>query len=503
MGHSTTEQRARHRVTFAVLALGVAAFALLQSLVNPVLPTIQEELQSSQTDVTWVLTANLMAASIFTPILGRLGDMRGKKRMFVVGLGAMALGCLLSAVATNLTVMIIGRVVQGVGGGVLPLAFGIIRDEFPQREVPGAVGAIAGLTAVGGGAGLMLAGPIVDAFGYHWLFWLPLIVTVLSALAAQFLVPESRELSAGSINWLTAALLSSWLVALLLAVSRAPTWGWSSPTVLALFAGAVVLAGVWVVAESRAEHPLIDMTMMRIRAVWATNLVTLLFGAALYSALGFLPQLLQTPPAAGYGLGASVTESGLMMLPQTVAVVVLGLVAGRMAVRFGSKTLVVLGSLVSAVGFLLVALAHDSEWAIYLITAVNGAGFGLAFSAVANLIVAAVPAHQTGVASGINTNVRTVGGAVGAAVMASIVTAGAAPGGSPGGSGYTTGFLVLTGVLVLSALAALLIPEVRRDPHTHIGPDAEMRRPEVALVPGGTLVEGKSGWPPLGRRNGP
>jgi len=124
MGQSTTEQRARHRVTFAVLALGVAAFALLQSLVNPVLPTIQEELQSSQTDVTWVLTANLMAASVFTPILGRLGDMTGKKRMFVVGLGAMALGCLLSAVATNLTVMIIGRVVQGVGGGVLPLGSG-------------------------------------------------------------------------------------------------------------------------------------------------------------------------------------------------------------------------------------------------------------------------------------------------------------------------------------------------------------------------------------------
>jgi len=94
MGQSTTEQRARHRVTFAVLALGVAAFALLQSLVNPVLPTIQEELQSSQTDVTWVLTANLMAASVFTPILGRLGDMTGKKRMFVVGLGAMALGLL-------------------------------------------------------------------------------------------------------------------------------------------------------------------------------------------------------------------------------------------------------------------------------------------------------------------------------------------------------------------------------------------------------------------------
>ncbi|SFT82305.1 drug resistance transporter, EmrB/QacA subfamily [Geodermatophilus amargosae] len=503
MRQSPTERRTGHRSTFAVLALGVAAFAFLQSLVNPVLPTVQAELGSSQTDVTWVLTANFIAASVFTPILGRLGDMTGKKRMFVVGLGTMALGCLLSAVATDLSVMIIGRVVQGVGGGVLPLAFGIIRDEFPQREVPGAVGAIAGLTALGGGVGLILAGPIVDAFGYHWLFWVPLIVTVLSALAAQFLLPESRALSAGSINWISAALLSGWLVGLLLAVSQAPTWGWSSPSVLALLAAAVVLAVVWVVAESRAEHPLIDMTMMRIRAVWATNLVTLALGAAVYSALGFLPQLLQASPSDGHGLGASVTESGLMMLPQTVAVFVLGLVAGRMALRFGSRNLVVVGSLVSAVGFLLVVVAHDSEWAIYLITAVNGAGFGLAFSAVANLIVAAVPAHQTGVASGINANVRTIGGAVGAALMASIVSGAATTGGPPGGSGYATGFLVLTGVLVLSALAALLIPEVRRDSRIHNGPDVEMRHPEVALVPGGTLVESESGSPPGGRQNEP
>jgi MFS family permease len=192
-----------------------------------------------------------------------------------------------------------------------------------------------------------------------------------------------------------------------------------------------------------------------------------------------------------------------MILPQTVAVFVLGLVAGRMAVRFGSRKLVVVGALVCAVGFLLVAVAHDIGWAIYLITAVNGAGFGLAYSAVANLIVAAVPAHQTGVASGINTNIRTVGGAVGTAVMASIVTGGAAPGDPPEGSAYTTGFLVLTGVLVLSALAALLIPEVPRDPDTHIGPDVEMRHPEVALVPGGTLVEGQSRWPPRGPRSGP
>jgi EmrB/QacA subfamily drug resistance transporter len=489
---STTQPRAHHQVTFAVLAAGVAAYALLQSLVTPVLPTIQEALHTSQTNVTWVLTAYLLSASIFTPIMGRLGDMSGKKRMFVIALVALAVGCLLSAVATNLLVMVIGRIIQGVGGGVLPLAFGIIRDEFPRDKVAGAVGSIAALTAVGAGVGIVLAGPIVDALNYHWLFWFPLIVLVISAGAAQWLVPESRERSAGAINWLTAFLLSGWLVALLLAVSEAPAWGWGSGRVLGLIAAAAVIAVVWVIAESRSEFPLIDMKMMRIRAVWATNLVALLFGVAMYAAFAFLPELLQTPSSAGYGFGASITESGLMMLPQTVAMFLVGIVAGRLAFRFGSRNLVIVGSSIGAVGFALIALAHGQEWGIYLISTVIGLGFGMAFSSMANLIVDAVPAHQTGVASGMNANIRTIGGALGASVMGSVVTAGAAADGLPKESGYTNGFLMLTGALVLSALAALLIPAVQRDRRTHREPEVGLRHAESALVPAATLVGDES-----------
>ncbi|MBB3677202.1 MFS transporter [Modestobacter versicolor] len=485
---SSTGRRADHRVTFAVLATGVIAFSLLQSLVTPVLPTLEAGLGTNQSDVTWVLTAYLLSASVFTPILGRLGDMTGKKRMFVVALAALALGCLLAALATDLTVMVVARVVQGIGGGVLPLAFGIIRDEFPRDRVAGAVGAISSLVAVGAGVGLVVAGPIVDAFSYHGLFWLPLVVLVVAALAAQFLVPESPERTAGSINWAAALLLSSWLVALLLAVSQAPSWGWGSAEVLGLLVAAVVLAVVWVLVESRAVQPLIDMRMMRVRAVWATNLVALLFGAAMYAAFAFLPQFLQTPSSAGYGFGSTVTESGLLMLPQTIASFVLGLVSGTLAQRIGSKVVLVIGTLVVAAGYLAFALAHDSQGAILAGSVVMGAGFGLAFAAMSNLIVAAVPPSQTGVASGMNANIRTIGGSIGAAVMASVVTAHAGAGGLPAESGYTNGFLMLTGALVAAALAALLIPAVRRDPATHAEPDVALRHPEAALVAGGTLV---------------
>ena len=464
------------------------AFALLQSLVIPVLPTIQAALHTTQADVTWVLTAYLLSASISTPIVGRLGDMTGKKRMFVVALSALALGCLLAAVATSLPVMIVARVIQGVGGGVMPLAFGIVRDEFPEDKVPGAVSAIASMGAAGAGVGLVLAGPIVNALGHDWLFWFPLIVLVLAAVAAHFVVPESAGRTAGRINWLAALLLSGWLIALLLPVSQGPAWGWTSPLVLGLLAAAVLLAVAWVVVESRAAHPLIDMRMMRLRGVWTTNVVALLIGVAMYASFAFLSQFLQTPASTGYGFGATVTESGLMVLPQTAASFVLGLFAGRLGEWFGSKRVLLVGLCITAVGYLVFSLVHAERWQIYLTVTVMGVGFGLAFATMSNLIVAAVPQDQTGVASGMNANIRTIGGSVGAAVMASVVTAHVDASGLPREAGYVNGFLMLTGALVLAAFAALLIPAVRRDPVSHHEPEVPLRHPEAALVAGGTLV---------------
>jgi EmrB/QacA subfamily drug resistance transporter len=489
---SSTEHRSHYQLTFIVLAVGVCAYALLQSLVTPVLPTIQHALGTSQANVTWVLTAYLLSASIFTPIMGRLGDMTGKKRMFVIGLLALAAGCVLSAVASSLALMIVGRVIQGVGGGVLPLAFGIIRDEFPHDRVAGAVGIIAALTAVGAGLGIVLAGPIVDALDYHWLFWIPLIMIVGSALAAFLLVPESEVRTKGRINWLAALLMSAWLVALLVAASEAPTWGWGSGRILGLLIATVILAAIWMAVEIRSENPLIDMRMMRIRAVWTTNLVALLFGVGMYAMFAFLPEFLQTPRSAGYGFGSSITESGMMILPQAGAMFLVGLVAGRLARRFGSKNLVIAGSMLSVLAFVWLALQHDHKGDIYAVSVALGVGFGMAFASMSNLIVAAVPPEQTGVASGMNANIRTIGGSLGAAFMASIVTSGAAPSGLPRDAGYTHGFFMLGAALLLSGLAAILIPTARRDAKSHREPAVELAHAELALVPGGTLVGDES-----------
>jgi EmrB/QacA subfamily drug resistance transporter len=489
---SVGAKRSNYRLTFIVLAVGTGAYSLLQSLVSPVLPLLETNQHTSQNTVTWVLTAYLLSASVFTPILGRVGDMIGKEKVLVAVLVVLAIGSILAALATSISVMIVARAIQGVGGGVIPLAFGIIRDEFPKEKVAGAVGTIAALLAVGGGAGLVLAGPIVNALNYHWLFWIPGVVVAAAAAATHFVIPESPVRTPGRISWLAAVLLSGWLVTLLVAVSEAPTWGWGSARVIGLFIATVVIAAAWIATEQRSEQPLIDLRMMRIPAVWTTNLVALLFGAGLYSVFAFLPEFIQTPSSAGYGFGASVTESGLIVLPMAVTMFVFGNLSGRLSERYTARWVLVAGSAVSVVPFLIMTFAHGNVWEVSVAMFVMGIGFGLAFSAMSNIIVDAVPSTQTGVASGMNANIRTIGGSIGAAVMASIVTSGVHPGDLPKESGYNIGFGMLAIVTALAAFAGLLIPKLRVDRDADQLAQAQMSHPAAALVAAGPIVGDES-----------
>jgi EmrB/QacA subfamily drug resistance transporter len=451
-------RRTRNQGTFAVIGTGVLAYSLLQSLVLPVLPTIQASLHTSQTAATWVLTAYLLSASIFTPITGRLGDIAGKKRVFVTALLAMALGSLLAALAPNVGVMIIGRVVQGIGGGVLPLAISIVRENFPPDRVSGPIGAIATLGAAGAGLGAVLAGPVVTALGFRWLFWLPMLMTAAAALAAHLLVPASSVRAPGHISWLPAILLSGWLVALLVALSQSASWGWGSGQVIGLLIAAIAVALLWVLVERRAAMPLIDMAMMRRPAVWTSNLVSLLCGAGLFGVFAFVPQLVQAPRSTSYGFGASITQAGLILLPLSVAMFLLGMLSGSLARRIGDRLVVLLGCLASIAGMVLLTLAHGAQWELYPATAVMGLGFGMTFGAVPSLIVKTVSAEQTGAATGMNANIRTIGGSIGVALTASVVTATRHMGGLPTASGYTHAFAMLAIALAIAATAALLIP---------------------------------------------
>ncbi|MCX5329810.1 MFS transporter [Streptomyces sp. NBC_00140] len=449
------------RLTFAVLATGAGVFAMLQSLIAPALPTVQHALHTSQSTATWVMTAYLLSASVFTPILGRIGDLIGKKRTLVAVLLVVLAGCLLAALAPNIGMLIVARVVQGVGGALFPLSFGIIRDEFAPSEVPGSISNLSAVIAAGGGVGIVAAGPIVSALDYRWLFWIPVAVVAATTLIALRYVPESPNRAEGKVSWLGAVLLSAWLVALLLPLSQAGTWGWGSVKVLGLFTVAVVLFVLWLLAEARSRSPLIDLRVMRLPAVWTTNTVALLFGAGMYALWSFLPAFVQTPSSAGYGFGASVTTSGLLMLPMLLAMFCSGILSGRLEPVVGAKALLTTGAALGAVALGFLALWHAAQWQIAVVAGVFGLGIGLAFASMANLIVGSVPPEQTGAATGMNANIRTIGGSIGAAVTSVLVTGRLQPSGLPYGSGYTHGFTLLAVLCLAAALAALLVP-VRR-----------------------------------------
>jgi EmrB/QacA subfamily drug resistance transporter len=477
---STTSERTHPNLILAVLATGGLAYAMLSSSVVPALPTMQHALHTSETGIAWLLTAYLLAASVGTAIIGRLGDMYGKERMLLWTLVILAAGTLLAAVSSSLGVIIAGRFIQGASGGIFPLAFGIVRDEFPREKVAGSIGLLSSILGVGAGVGIVLSGVIVEHLNYHWLFWIPLVATLVAAVATWRFIPESPVRVPGRINWTAAALMTVGISTVLLAISETTRWGWGSPKTIGLILVGLAFSAVWIAVEVRSRNPLIDMTMMRIRGVWTTNLAAFLLGAGMYSSFIVLPQIAQLPKSTGFGFGASVVVSGLYLLPSTIGMVILGTYAGRISARFGSRAALLSGTVFTTASFALLTTAHSHPYDLLIAAGLLGVGMGLAFAALGNLIIQAVPSHQTGVASGMNTVMRTLGGALGGQISATFIASHTAHG-HPTVTGFTETFLMATGFLLVCLLAGLLVPKRRAArSNADAGVSAELLAPDGA-----------------------
>ena len=327
MSGQAQAHRIHPNLILAVLSLAGLAYAVLSSAVIPALPVLQHALHSSVTGVTWLLTGFLLSASVGTAIIGRLGDIYGKERLLLWTLLVLSAGTLLAAVSQSLAVLIAARVIQGVAGGIFPLAFAIARDEFPSDRVAGSIGLMSAILGIGAGIGLVIGALIVQHLGWHWLFWIPLVVTLLAALCTWRYIPESPVRSRARVNWRAAGLMSIGMGAVLIAIAQTTVWGWGGTKTLGLFAVGIVFAGLWIATEVRSDEPLVDMTMMRIRGVWTTNLTAFLLGAGMYASFIVFPQFAQLPRRTGFGFGASIVVSSLYLLPSALTMAVMG--AGR------------------------------------------------------------------------------------------------------------------------------------------------------------------------------
>ena len=425
------EERQHYGVTLALLTVAGISFAVMQTLVIPALPFFQREFDTSASWVTWIATGFLLSSSVLTPILGKLGDAYGKKRLLVICLGIFGLASLAAAAAWNLPSLIFWRVVQGVGAAVFPLSFGIIRDEFPPDKIGLGVGTVSSVFGVGGGVGLVASGLILENLSWHWLFIIGAVpVLVATVLLAKF-VPESPIKTPTKPDYLGGATLSLALATLLIAISEGSHWGWSSLGVLGLLAVSAVVFAVWARIESRVPEPLVDLRTFARREMAATNVTTLLIGFAMFSTFILLPNFVGIPyglPDAiaarlDYGFGASPVEVGLFFVPSSVAMMVAGPVAGILGTRYGRVLPLRVG-----VGFLILSLAllagvHHEPWTIYAWMVFMGVGLAFCFAALGALVIDFSPPGETGVASGMNTIMRTIGAALGSQVAAAIITA--------------------------------------------------------------------------------
>jgi EmrB/QacA subfamily drug resistance transporter len=450
--------------TLLILSVSALAYALAQTTVVPAIPDLMRGLHTDESGVTWTLTGYLIAAAVATPVVGRLGDIYGKRRMLVVALIAFGAGSILAAVSSQLWLVVAGRVVQGVGGGIFPLCFAIIRDEFPRDRVARGIGLMSALAGIGGGAGLILGGLLVDYASYHWIFWLGALMAVIAAVATELYVPESPVRTPARLDLRGAFVLAVGLTLPLLAVSDASTVGWGSGRTIGLIAAGLVVLALWVVLERRTPEPLADINALRRAPVLMTNITTMLVGFGMFGSFILIPTLAQAPVSTGYGFGVNATRAGLLLLPGSLGMFAFGPLSGVIGGRLGNKVPLTIGSVMTSAGLALLAVWHDNQAEVLGFSFVMSAGIGLAFAAMPNLILEAVPAHQTGEATGFNALVRSVGSSIGSQVSATILAAGAV-GGVAAESGFTDAFAVSSVIAACAAVAAIFIPRATVRPH--------------------------------------
>lgn len=453
--------------TKVVLALGLAAMvvSMMQTLVVPVLSIIQADLGATTANVSWVTTATLLSAAVFTPLLGRFGDQHGKKSTLVAVLLVMIAGSVLAATTTSLTWLIVGRVMQGAATAIFPLALSVLREEVEPVKLPGAMALVSGTLAFGSGLALVGAGLLTQGSDpdYHRVFWLAVVLAVVALAGVVFLVPSSRTKTGGRTDWLGALTLALLLVLLLLPISQGHEWGWISGRTLGAFAGAVVMAGLWVATELRVREPMVDMKMFVHRPVLFTNVAGLLLGFAMFAQFIGVSYLVQMPESlAGYGFGASVLDAAVVyLLPTTLVSLVGAQLGGVLVRRVGARVTLAAGACFGVLGFAWLTAAHDTTASVIGAGMVIGLAISFGYASMPALIVAGVPAHQTGIANGINSISRSVGSAIASAVITSLLASKtiALPKGMPAlpqESQFTLSFAIAGGAFALVVVVALL-----------------------------------------------
>ncbi|MFE9612181.1 MFS transporter [Streptomyces sp. NPDC006012] len=452
----------------ATLALAGITAAIMQTLVTPLIAELPQILHTTSSNAAWVITVTLLVAAVCVPVVGRLGDLVGKRRMLLVCAAPLIAGSVVSALSSSVVTMIIGRGLQGMGMGMVPLGIALLRDVVPTERLSSSIALVSASMGIGGGLGLPIAAAVAQYADWRVLFWGAAGLAAAVAVLIFFLVPDVPAAAKGQRFDLPGALgLGVALVCLLLAVSKGADWGWGSATTLGLFAVTVVVLAGWGRWELRTGDPLIDLRTTARPRVLLTNVASVFVGFGMYASMLVLPQLLQFPKATGYGLGQSMLAAGLWMAPGGLMMMIVSPFGGKLTNARGPKFTLVSGALVIAAGYGLSMALLGSAWGLMIVSIVTSGGVGLAYGSMPALIMSSVPIAETAAANGFNTLMRSLGTSIGAAVIGVILaqlttTLGGHTFASE--AGFRTALLIGGGLALVSAAVAAVIPAARTTP---------------------------------------
>jgi len=473
--------------------LGAMCFALFMimldnTVVNVALPSIQKDLDASISGLEWTINGYTLSFAVLLATGGRLGDIFGRRRMFLLGVIIFTVTSATAGFAVNSTDLVISRVVQGVGAALMmPATLSIITDAFPASERGKAMGMWAGVSALALAVGPVLGGFLTEHVSWRAIFYLNIPVAIGAVTAALFAVRESRDTTVGrEVDYAGVVALTAGLTALILALVEGNAWGWGSPEIIGLLAVAVLGLGAFVAIEQRVKVPMVDFSLLSDRNFLGSVVVALIVSFAMLGVFFFLALYMQNI------LGYSPLEAGVRFLPSTLMIVGVAPVAGRLSDRFGPRWLIAGGlAVVAASLYSFSGIAVDSGYLDLLPGfMLLGIGIAMTMSPMTSAAMNAVPVQKAGVASGVLSMFRMVGGSLGVAVTGAIFQARV-------GSSFETaspqqfvdalGFAmaVCAGVALLGAAIGAVAIRAKKDNGEH---RLSVEAAEANVNPGGSAI---------------
>lgn len=409
--------------TIAVLSATGVIVSLQQTMLIPLLPQLPGLLNTSADNATWLVTVTVLTGAVSIPSLSRLADMHGKERVILVALAATVLGSVLGALTRDFAVVLIARGLQGIGLALVPIGMAIMRDRLPARRVSVGIALMSATVAFGGVAGLVAGGVIVERFDWHAIFWVTGLVGALLMAMVALVLERDHGSESGRFDYLGAALVTVGLTAVLTALSKAGTWGWTSgPTIGVLCLGGVVLA-IWVPLSLRMTAPIVDVRAATRGSVLTANLCSLLCGFATFANMLVTTQYLQHPGSDESGIALDAMQSGLWMVPGAAALGVAAPLSAWLINRHSPRLTLCVGAILMAVIYLVRGFASDELWQVVLGSVLVGCATSITYTALPAWILEDSPPSSRASANGLNTLMRYTGTAAASAVLGALAAA--------------------------------------------------------------------------------